>query len=432
MTDASRRNAAKGLAEAGHPWRAMSVIGTLFFLFGMVTWLNGSLIPYLKLVCNLTNEQALLVTFAFYIAYTVLALPMSGLLARTGYRRGMAVGLGIMAVAALMHIPAALLASYPLFLLALFTLGAGLTILQTASNPYIVLLGPLESAATRISVMGILNKAAGVLVPVLFSAVILGGLGDAAHVPADAAALGHKLVVPYLVMAGLLVGLIGLVMGAALPDVAPAVVPAADAGRTLGSHPQLVLGAIALFGYVGVEVLAADTIGLFGQTLGLASYSVLTSYTMSGMVAGYLIGIACIPRLFSQRTALAGCGVAGIAAVGGILLSSASSSAISQALWGWTGIPIIPDPVLFVAAMGLAHALVWPALWPMALSGLGEQTARGSALLIMSICGGALLPLAFGRVATHLTSMQNAYAIALPWYVLLVYYALAGSRLRAW
>ena len=156
----------------------MAIIGILFFIFGFVTWLNGSLIPFLQVICELNEFQALFVTFAFYIAYTFMALPMSYVLRKTGYKNGMALGLAIMACGALLHIPAALSANFLFFLVGLFVLATGLTILQTASNPYIVHIGPKESAAMRISIMGLINKSAGVIVPIVFTVLILSGMGD--------------------------------------------------------------------------------------------------------------------------------------------------------------------------------------------------------------------------------------------------------------
>ena len=190
------------------------IIGILFFIFGFVTWLNGSLIPFLKIICDLNDFQALFVTFAFYIAYTVMALPMSFVLKRTGYRNGMAIGLLIMTFGSLVFIPAAYTGSYSIFLIALFILGTGLTILQTASNPYVVLMGPNESAAMRISIMGLINKGAGVIVPLVFTALILSDLGDTSEAALQALnaeqlqQLSNRLVMPYLYMAIKTLGLI--------------------------------------------------------------------------------------------------------------------------------------------------------------------------------------------------------------------------------
>jgi glucose/galactose transporter len=421
-------------ATRGGQAAALAIIGLLFFVFGFVTWLNGSLIPFLKVVCQLTTPEALLVTFAFYIAYAVMALPMARVLARTGYRRGMALGLLVMAAGALLHIPAALTQRYALFLAGLFTLGTGLTILQAASNPYIVLLGPVESAARRISLMGVVNKGAGVIVPLLFSALVLGKLGDPATLArsavtvADRAALAQRLVAPYAVMAVVLLGLVLLVARAPLPEVQPEAPENPDTGTGLLAHPRLWLGALALFAYVGVEVLAGDTIGLFGAALGLPGFARLTAYTMAAMVLGYGLGIVLIPRRIAQRTALIGCGVAGLALTGGVLATSAGSTLLSHALWGWAGVPELPDPVTCLALLGLANALVWPTVWPLAIDGLGQHTARGSAFLIMAITGGALIPLAYGWLARG--GAQQAYWLALPCYAAILAYALAWPALR--
>ncbi|WKE65890.1 sugar MFS transporter [Gallaecimonas kandeliae] len=430
----------KGRASALVP---MAIIGLLFFIFGFVTWLNGSLIPFLKLICELNDAEALLVAFAFYIAYTVMALPMAALLERLGYRSGMAWGLGIMALGALLFIPAALTAQYGLFLLALFVLGTGLTLLQTASNPYVVLLGPSDSAAMRISIMGIINKTAGVLVPLLFTSLVLADLSHVSQASlsllpdAERArqlgAIAQRLVLPYLYMAGALLALIALVRFSPLPDIHPRD-ERGQGGRLaeLLRYPQLILGALTLFAYVGLEVIAADTIGLFGERLGVARYASLTSYTMVFMVLGYSLGVLLIPRWLSQGRALLLSGLAGLACVLAALFSNPGSSAVSAWLFGWSGIPTVPDPVLFVAMMGLAHALVWPAVWPLALDGLGRHTAQGSALLIMGIAGGALLPLAFGHLAQYLGNMQLAYALALPCYLMIAFYALKGHKMRSW
>ncbi len=420
----------------------MAIIGLLFFIFGFVTWLNGALIPFLTIVCDLNEFQAFFVTFAFYIAYTVMAFPMAFVLERTGYRNGMALGLAIMVVGTLLFIPAALTANYLFFLVGLFVLGTGLTILQTASNPYVVLVGPAESAAMRISIMGIINKGAGVIVPFIFAAVILTDLGDTSAAalkiltPEDTLTLSKKLVVPYLYMAAALAFLIGLVKFAHLPHIEPD--PAPETQKTTGERtsilafPQIILGAIGIFAYVGVEVIAADSIASFGAKLNVPHFAVLTSYTMAAMVIGYLIGIAAIPRLFSQGQALTGSAIAGALCILGITLSDPGANGISHMLVGWAGVPTVPNPVMFVALMGAAHALVWPSLWPLALSGLGKFTAQGSALLIMGISGGAILPLVFGKLAQTSGNMQAAYWIGLPCYLYILFYALKGHKMRQW
>ena len=430
----------------------MIFIGLMFFILGFVTWLNGSLIPFLKIVCALNNFQALWVAFAFYIAYTVMALPSAALLARIGYKKGMTAALGVMAAGALAFIPAARSGQYAIFLAALFTLASGMTLMQTAINPYIVCIGARESAAMRISIMGLFNKGAGIVVPLVFSALILSGMERFSE-PALAALdvvgrealrneLSQRLVLPYAVMAAGLLAFMALIHFSSLrePDLdenealaASTSEAASDRAGRWGvfQHPQVVLGAIALFGYVGVEVIAGDTIGLYGRELGVTHYGVLTSYTMGFMVLGYLLGVALIPKWMSQRTALILSGAGGLLFVLGVALSSPTASGISQALLGWAGVPPVPDTVFFLALLGLSNALVWPSIWPLALEGLGRYTAAGSALLIMGIAGGALIPMLYGHLA-DVTSPQLGYWVMLPWYGLILLYALFGSRLRRW
>lgn len=424
----------------------MLIIGTLFFVFGFVTWLNGSLIPFLKIVCDLNEFQALLVTFAFYIAYVVMAIPMSMVLNRIGYKNGMVAGLGIMAVGAVLFIPAAQSSYYVLFLIALFTLGTGLTILQTASNPYIVCIGPRESAAMRISCMGLVNKGAGIVVPVVFTALILTGMDQftpealaaltAEEKSSRIAELSNRLVQPYIYMTAALVALMAFVKFSPLPepDLEEAMVGdvKTQPQTSVLQFPQLVLGVVALFFYVGVEVIAGDTIGLYGQNLQVANFGTLTSYTMAFMVLGYLVGVSCIPKYLSQARALQGSAIFGLLFTLGVMFGSSDSQAIAQLLFGWTGIPTVPDTVLYLAMLGFANALVWPAVWPLALDGLGKFTATASALLIMGIAGGALLPLVYGYFAHSSGDSQLAYWVMLPCYAFILFYAFKGHKIRQW
>ncbi len=422
----------------------MVIIGTLFFVFGFVTWLNGSLIPFLKIVCDLNEFQALLVTFAFYIAYTFMALPASLVLRRIGFKTGMVVGLGVMAVGALLFIPAAKSTTYVLFLTALFVLGAGLTLLQTASNPYIVCIGPRESAAMRISIMGLINKSAGVIVPLLFTAWILTGMDQYSNEALSAltadvrteklAELSSRLVMPYIIMAAVLLALMAFVHFSPLAELNIAEDSTQSTDNKLGvlQFPQLVLGTIALFLYVGVEVIAGDTIGLYGRKLGVENFGSLTSYTMGFMVAGYLVGVAFIPKYLSQANALLLSAISGLLFAAGVIFSSNSDTAISHILLGWAGVPAVPDSVFFLAFLGFANALVWPAIWPLALEGLGKYTSTGSALLIMGIAGGALMPLLYGHFAHVSGNSQTAYWVMLPCYVFILFYALKGHKLKSW
>jgi glucose/galactose transporter len=406
----------------------MLFVGLLFFILGFVTWLNGSLIPFLKVVCKLTNFQALLVTFAFYIAYTVMALPSAAVLKRTGYKKGMTLGLGIMGIGALLFIPAAQSRHYELFLAGLFTLATGMTLMQTAINPYIVCLGPRESAAMRISIMGLFNKGAGIVVPLIFTSLMLKNIDTASE-----AVLAQRLVFPYACMAAALFVIMAFIHFSKLREIPPEA-DGADArvdATSVLQFPQLVLGAVALFGYVGVEVIAGDTIGLYGHELKVANFGVLTSYTMVCMVIGYLVGVVAIPRFMSQQRALVLSGLVGVLLTTGVTTGSTTDTALSQALLGWSGAPLVPDSVMFLALLGLANAMVWPAIWPLALQGLGRHTASGSAVLVMAIAGGALLPLLYGHLADIVTP-RSAYWLLLPCYALILWYAASGHKIRRW
>jgi len=421
----------------------MIIVGGLFFVFGFVTWLNGSLIPFLQIACELNHMEAYLVTMAFYIAYTVMALPMAAILKRTGYRNGMMLGLLVMAVGALVFIPAAEIRSYTVFLIALFILGTGLTILQTASNPYIVHIGPRETAAVRISIMGLLNKGAGIVAPLIFTAFILSDMSQftaerleslsEAQRGIELAELSGRLVTPYILMAAMLLFLAAVVKLSPLPEITFEDDGTEASGKdSILQYPQLILGAISLFFYVGVEVIAGDTIGLFGKEMGVTNFGQLTSYTMAFMVAAYIAGMIVIPRWISQEKALVISSVLGIVLTILIITSAGSGDGVWQALFAWTGITAIPNVILFVALLGFANALCWPAIWPMALRDLGKHTSTGSALLIMGISGGAVFPLIYGAIAESTGDAQGAYWIMIPCYLVILFYALKGHKISSW
>ncbi len=403
----------------------ITIIGILFFLFGFVTWLNGVLIPYLRIACELSNFESYFVAFAFYISYFVMALPSSWVLQRTGFKNGMAVGLLVMAVGALLFIPAALTRTYGLFLTGLFVLGSGLAVLQTASNPYITILGPAESAARRISIMGICNKVAGVLSPIILGAIVL---KDADKLVIDLSSmdvitkaatldeLAMRVIVPYIIIAIALVALAALVRLAKLPEIEAEeeITDNAAAKTSIWQFPQLILGVVALFLYVGVEVMAGDTIISYGQWQGieLATAKTFTSYTLVAMVVGYILGILCIPKYISQERALAVSAAVGVVFS---ILAILTSGFVS---------------VLFIALLGLANALMWPAIWPLAIQGLGKFTKTGSSLLIMAIAGGAILPLIYGQLA-DVWNANQAYWLLVPCYAFILYYALLGHKVKS-
>ncbi|MEY3645485.1 MAG: hypothetical protein RL127_193 [Bacteroidota bacterium] len=386
------------------------MIGILFFVFGFVTWVNSVLIAFFKEAFQLNNFQSLLVTSAFFISYFVMAIPSSWVLAKTGFKNGMSFGLLAMAVGTLLFIPAAKAENYSLFLLGLFVIGTGLALLQTASNPYVTILGPSESAAQRISVMGICNKVAGILSQVIFGGLLLSSAAGAAKL--------ETVIMPYGIMTAILIVLALWVRFSTLPEV-EAEETAEEKSATKDSvwaYPNLVLGLIAFFLYVGVEVMAGDTIINYGVSKGFSMdvAKSFTSYTLYGMLAGYIVGIFFIPKYLSQSKAL------NYSAILGILFSVGA---------------VVADgylSVLCIALLGLANALMWPALWPLAIQGLGKFTKLGSALIIMMISGGALVPLLYGSIADRFGDTQTAYAIMIPCYLFILYYATIGHKKSSW
>ncbi|MBN9382651.1 MAG: sugar MFS transporter [Chitinophagaceae bacterium] len=397
------------------------LVGAFFFIFGFITWVNGTLIPYLRIACELKEWQAYLVTFAFYISYTVMAIPSSAVLAVTGMVKGMRLGLAIMSVGCLLFIPAATARSYPLFLAGLFIIGTGTTLLQTAVNPYITLLGPADKAAQRMSIMGICNKFAGVLAPLILGAIILsnsdGLLNELRELspPAKAARLdelARAVIVPYVVLAVFLLLTAFGIKYAHLPEIGNANVQHAGHVTERGHGRAFVMGFLATFCCVGLEVMAGDTIGNYGlyhgMPLSLARH--LTSYTLAFTMAGYLFGALAIPAIISQERAF--------------LLSSVLGVVISLVIL------IVPGKysVAGVAALGLSNALLWPAIWPQALRGLsGRALSRGSAILIMGIAGGAIMPLVYGWVARG-SNNQSAYWLLIPCYLFTLYYYFIGKK----
>ncbi|WP_394200177.1 N-acetylglucosamine MFS transporter NagP [Shewanella waksmanii] len=416
----------------------MAIVAGLFFILGFATWLNGSLMPYLKQILQLTPFQASLILFSFYIAVTFTALPSAWVIRKVGYKTGMALGMAVMMIAGLLFIPAAKTQIFALFLFAQLVMGAGQTLLQTAVNPYVVRLGPEESAAARVSVMGILNKGAGVIAPLVFTALILDSFKDRVGTELTAVQIdemANSLVVPYLGMA-LFIGLLAiLVKKSPLPELeGEEETVSADKGHTREalSHPNLALGVVALFFYVAVEVIAGDTIGTFALSLGVENYGVMTSYTMVCMVVGYTLGILTIPRFISQPKALMISAILGVVLTIGILVGDNDSYAIANAVLVPLGGAMLPDTLLMIALLGLANAIVWPAVWPLALSGLGKLTSTGSALLVMGIAGGAFGPLFWGLSSGTSLGMQGGYAVMLPCYLFILFYAVKGYKMKSW
>lgn len=403
--------------------RPLIIIGFLFFVFGFVTWMSSVLVPYLQIACELDQFESQLVAFAFYISYFVMAVPSGYLLKKSGLKNGMAIGLLVMALGAFIFIPAAQNRQYLLFLIGLFVQGTGLAILQTASNPYVTILGPMESAAKRISVMGICNGIAGILGPAVLGVVLLDGVEELAGSLTNMASaskaaaldvLAQKVILPYIIIGIALFALAVFIIKSSLPEISEPEESTEKSGPGMTSiwqFPHLILGVLTLFLYTGVEVIAGNTIIGYAtfQGIPMSSARFFTSFTLTSMLAGYLIGIFAIPRWCSQENALK------ISAVSGIIFSIAALVSV-----GWLS-------VFFIALLGLANALMWPSIWPLAIRGLGSFTNTGSAMLVMAIAGGAVLPLVYGKLA-DLYSPHTGYLILIPCYLFILYYAVSGHQ----
>jgi glucose/galactose transporter len=415
-------------ARPASPYASIAIVGLLFFIIGFFTWINGPLITFVRLAFDLNEVNAFLVLMVFYLSYFFLALPSSWILKRTGMKKGLALSLVVMAAGAAAFGQFATQRFYPGALAGLFVIGSSLALLQTAINPYISILGPIESAARRIALMGICNKIAGILAPFLIGTLVLHGVGDLAMQVQAAdpvaketllTAFAAKIHVPYLVMAGVLVLVAIGILFSPLPELKASEVNAAPVGagnpaqrNSIFQFPHLWLGVLCLFVYVGVEVMAGDAIGTYGNGfhLPLDQTKLFTSFTLGAMLAGYLAGLVLIPTVISQARYLS------VSAVLGVLFSIGAFFTHGYVSVG------------FVAALGFANAMMWPAIFPLAIKGLGRHTEIGSALLVMGIAGGAIIPQLFAVLKQHFDFQLVFLLLMVPCYLYILFYSLVGHR----
>lgn len=416
------------------------IIGSLFFIFGFVSWVNAILIPYFKIACELSHIQAYLVTLSFYIAYLVMAIPASWLLNRYGFKKGMMIGLWCMSLGTLFFVPAALTRTYGIFLIGLFAIGTGLSILQTAANPYVTVIGPIDSAAKRISIMELCNKFAGIISPLIFAAVILKStdselfaqlnngvlIGVAREAALDE--LIRRVIFPYTVLS-LFLFLFGiLIKKSSLPEIEPEKQnnseTSAKSRSSVLQYPYLVLGVLAIFFHVGSQVIAIDTIIGYAQFMGmdLIEAKAFPSYTMTCTLIGYFIGVLLIPRVLSQRTALQICTVLGMLFSLCVLLLDFNVDILGHqsnvSIW-------------FLCLMGLPNALIYAGIWPLAIHGLGKFTNLGSSMMVMALCGNAFLPMIYGYFADQLGA-RMAYWILIPCFLYLIFFSFKGYKIEKW
>ena len=420
---------------------SMIMLGALFFIFGLVSWVNSILIPYFKIACEISQVQSYFVTFAFYIAYLVMTIPASFLLNAIGIKKGVKVGLWILSAGALMFWPAAMTRTYSFFLIALFTMGTALAILQSAANPFVTIIGPRESAARRISIVGICNKFAGIISPLVFAAAVIrpqdketmelvnsGALTGAAKEQAlDAMIQG--VILPYVILAVVLF-VFGIVFyRSSIPDVNPNKDNKTEGEnvedrKSILSYPYLVLGVLALFCHTGSQQVSVATIIDYAATMGIGldAAKVFPSFTLACIMVGYLFGIVTIPKYLSQQKALVICTVTGLILSALILFVSCDVHLCGMdsdmSIW-------------FLVLLGVPNSLIYAGIWPLAIKGLGRHTNLGSSLLVMALCGSAVVPQLYAIMADSM-GRHDAYLILIPCFAYMIFYAVYGYRIEYW
>lgn len=403
------------------------MIGLLFGVFGFAAWLNSILIPYFQITLELNSVQTTLVTFSFFIAYVVMALPSSWVLKKIGFKKGIAFGLIIMALGTLLFVPAAYTRAYWLFLCGLFLMGTGQALLQTAANPYITILGPLESAGQRNSLMGVFNKVAGILSQRILGPILLlnadsitSGLSKMTNtekiVALDAMAL--RVINPYIIITVLLLIMAIIMWVVALPVINEEEENAEAEGSShtsIWQFPNLLLGVLALFCAEGTESITSYYIIPYGQSMGFstADSQIFVDYIIYAMLAGYVAGIILIPKYVKQAKALAVCAFMGICFSIGAIFSNGLTS------------------VICVIAMGFCNALNWPCIWPLALNGVGRFTKTAAAFLIMAIAGDAIFPILYAQLNTQF-GPHAGVLLLMALYVGILLYATIGYKKKAW
>lgn len=430
--------------------KSMIILALLFFVFGLVSWVNTILIPYFELTLQLSRFESYLVTFAFYIAYLIMAIPSSFLLNKVGYKKGMMYGLWCMSIGALLFVPAAYGRIYQVFLLGLFLLGVGLAILQSAANPYVTIVGPIESAAKRMSIVGTGNKLAGVIANLIFAAVVIrqsdrvlmqeieAGVYTGGDLDAALDTLIKGVMTPYLIL-GIALFIFGIVIRySVLPELDPSMVNKQSeedekSRKSIFQYPALILGVIAMFFHIGTQMIALGTsiqyAGTMGESLAGPAQNI-PSYTMLLTFFGYFIGIALIPKYLKQRNALLICASINLVLSTMIITTSGAVSflGISTDISLW-----------YLVMMGLPNALLYAGIWPLAINGLGKFTNLGSAFLVMALSGSAIMPIVFNAffemnnaTLSAFESMKLAYAVLIPCFAYIVWYATWGYKIKSW
>ena len=423
---------------------SLAIMGALFFIFGMVSWVNSVLIPYFKVTCELSLSQAFLVGFAFYIAYFIMAIPSTMMLKKIGYKRGIFYGLLTMAVGALLFVPAAYSRAYPLFLTGLFLLGIGLAVLQSAGNPYVTIIGPIESAAKRMSIMGVCNKMAGIIAPLLLGMVIIKSTDSQLFLQLQSGAevidgvnrtqildeLIRRVILPYSILAVALVGFAFYVKNSILPDIdtskgiTSAKEKPVEQRKYLIQYPWLVLGVIGMVCHLGSQILCINTLSTSAQALGteIAQAKNLPPMILFTTTIGFGLGVVLIPKMLTQLNSLKIAATVNLIASVAVVFVSGRTTILGvdahNALW-------------ILILMGIPNAFLYSAIWPLTIHDLGKFTGLGSALLVMALCSSGFFPLLYAE-AVKVGSVQSAYWISIPCFLFLVFFSFFGYKINSW
>ncbi|MGA2084346.1 MAG: sugar MFS transporter [Terracidiphilus sp.] len=388
-------------------------VTALFFIFGFITNLNMALVPHLRSIFDLPYAWAMLAESAFFLAYLVFSAPTSKLIETIGYKRTMVVSLFIQVIGCLLFVPAARLVSFPLFLTAVFVVGAGVTALQTSANPYVSILGPEQSAPVRLTLAQAFNSIGGTIAPLVAGAYIL---TDSAKL-ATKAAIADTVRLPYIfIAAGLLI--LGLAVAFShLPPVAEtqAFRPAKEGdplfGRSIWSYKHTVLGALGIFLYVGVEVGLASIAVNYFKTQGMSTAktaSFLVSLYWFGALVGRLLGSWILTKVKSGKLL----GIFGFAAAAMLLVSMFTSG--QAAIWT-------------LVLCGFFNSIMFPNIFTLGIAGLGPMTSKGSGLLMTAVVGGAVIPYLLGALADKV-GIQHAFVLPVICYLYIAWYGLWGSK----
>ena len=420
--NSTQANAGSGGTAGSYPAALMMVTG-LFFFWGFVTVLNDILVPHLKSVFDLNYTKAMLIQFAFFLAYFIFSMPSAKIIDAIGYKKTMVVGLLTMGLGAFLFVPAAIALSYPLFLGALMVLAAGITALQVAANPYVSVLGPPETASSRLNLTQAFNSLGTTLGPWVGGLLILGATAESRDAVSNLSAealhtfrlqQAAAVKVPYIIIGVTLLVFAGLIGMFKLPTI-PAVERHAD-GRHEGSlwkYRHLILGCVAIFAYVGAEVsIGSFLINYFNQpeigNLPVVEGAKFVAYYWGGAMVGRFIGSAVL-RKVTTGTVL---GIAAFCSCALVLTSMLTTGPV--AMWS-------------IILVGFFNSIMFPSIFTLGIAKLGPRTGDGSGLLIMAIVGGAIIPVAQGAIADRV-GVHHAFVLPVICYLYIAYYALRASQ----